>query len=74
MDQEMLNEVLGSVVSGRPIWNLALSHCAINRTNPQGLQLMRKQKAVENYINWKTKQQVGGIHSALQHYTLQSYT
>ena len=64
MDQDMLNEVLGSVVSGRPIWKDTLWACAVNRTNPQGLLLMQRHEAVGKYINWGKKCQVRGKHSA----------
>ena len=59
MDQLMLNEMFGSVVSGRPIWSNALDHCALNKTNPLGLSLMRKHKAIQHYIDWGTKHKAG---------------
>ena len=57
MDQDMLNEVLGSVVSGRPIWKDTLSACAVNGTDPE---LARQHKAADKYINWGAKCRVSG--------------
>ena len=55
MDQDMLNEVLGSVVAGRPIWKGALVDCAEENKKALG----RKHEAVQKYINWGAKCKVG---------------
>ena len=55
LDQEMLEEVLGSVVAGRPIWRGSLMGCAEEKTEDLG----RKQAAVDLYINWGEKLKVG---------------
>lgn len=58
MDQDMLNEVLGSVVAGRPIWKSTLTDCAIDKTETT---LARKHEAVQLFINWVAKCKVRDI-------------
>ena len=50
----MLNEVLSSVVAGRPIWNTALVDCqhVPNET------LTKMHEAVQNYIQWGNHRKV----------------
>ena len=55
MDQDMLNEVLGSVVAGRPIWRGALTDCAEEKTDALG----HMHDAVQKYIDWGSKRKVG---------------
>ena len=56
MDQDMLNEVLGSVVAGRPIWGRnTLYHCVINTTSPQGQLLLKYHDNVTKFIDWDSK-------------------
>jgi len=56
MDQEMLNEVLGSVVAGRVIWKDTLAKCAVDKTN---VALKRKHEAVKAFVRWNDRRQVG---------------
>ena len=56
----MLGEVLGSMVSGRPIWRGSLRHCVdaegANETKLQGMREMHVK--VENFIDWGSKAKV----------------
>jgi hypothetical protein len=56
MDQDMLNEVLGSVVAGRVIWKDTLAKCAVDKTN---ITLKIKHEAVQKFIIWNFRRQVG---------------
>ena len=50
----MLNEVLGSVVSGRPTWRGALSDCA-SQQQPLSPLLQKQHEAVQEFIAWDSK-------------------
>jgi len=56
-DQDMLNEVLGSAVSGRVIWKDALAKCAVDKTN---ITLILKHEAAQMFLNWEYRRQVNG--------------
>ena len=56
MDQDMLNEVLGSVVAGRVIWKDTLDKCAMDKGNAA---LKHKHDAVQSFVNWEQRRQVG---------------
>ena len=53
--QEMLNEVLRSVVTGRPIWSESLFICL---TVPKDDISLAPYHAARNYINWTDKAKV----------------
>lgn len=52
MDQAMLNEVLGSVVSGRPIWKTSLHDC---QPEPKNQEILKQHETVQKYIAWDSK-------------------
>ncbi|GAX79799.1 hypothetical protein CEUSTIGMA_g7239.t1 [Chlamydomonas eustigma] len=53
MDQTMLNEVLPSVVTGRPVWRDAWKDCQPDEKDPK---LLSRHEAVQKFINWDDKQ------------------
>ena len=55
----MLNEVLASVVSGRPIWRESLERCL---TVPKDEASLAPHLAVQQFINWTDKAKVSYLH------------
>ena len=51
----MLHEVIGSVVTGRPIWRDSLSVCL---TVPKDEASLAPHVAVQKFINWTDKAKV----------------
>ena len=54
--QEMLRDVLGSVVSGRPILRGAFNDC--QSANPKNASLLQIDKNIEKFIDWSSKAKV----------------
>ena len=54
--QDMLHEVLGSVVSGRPIWREALEECQGDVKN--NTELLKLHKNITEFIAWDTRVKV----------------
>ena len=57
MDQDMLNEVLGSVVAGRPMWKDALAQCAEEGSEKRD-EVKRRHDAASKFLNWDSKKKV----------------
>ena len=53
----MLNEVLGSVVSGRPIWRGSLSDCQTSA--PKNETMMKQHNLIREFISYDEHSKVG---------------